>query len=214
MPGPKDINKMIGFFKKIFWHIIEGACDVLLKYVPGLQEACDEVVAQLCRPLLEIHLLLPTSGLFFIPDHLKTQEMCDKEMDIEPCFLRLVPNRLKTQGMCDKAVHNEPWLLKYVPDWFVTHQQAKLWDDHCINDRYIKWYDCYKKRKAQKAQIKEELMPIAWHPSRYWDWGMSEDEKKRNRKIMGINIGLSVSCDRIQKIFLSIKFDPYPTLRT
>ena len=110
---------MIDFFKSAFWYIIEGTSDVLLKYVPGVQEVCDEVVVQHYRPLLEIHLLLPMSGLFFIPDHL-AQEMCNKEVDIEPCFLQLVPDRLKTQGMCDKAVHNKPWLLKYVPDWFVT----------------------------------------------------------------------------------------------
>ena len=157
---------MIDFFKSAFWYIIEGTCDVLLKYVPGVQEACDEVVAQHYRPLLEIHLLLPTSGLFFIPDHL-TQEMCNKEVDIEPCFLQLVPDRLKTQGMCDKTVHNKPWLLKYVPDWFVTWQQLKLWDDHCIDDGYIEWYDGYKKQKAQKASIKKELIPNAWHPSRH-----------------------------------------------
>ena len=22
-------------------------------------------------------------------------------------------------------------------------------------------------------------MPVAWHPSRWWDWCMSEDEKKK-----------------------------------
>ena len=26
--------------------------------------------------------------------------------------------------------------------------------------------------------ISEELMPITWHPNRWWDWYMSEDEKK------------------------------------
>ena len=45
-------------------------------------------------------------------------------------------------------------------------------------DNFFKWCDSYKKRKVQKASIKEELMPIAWHPSGYWDWCMSEDEKK------------------------------------
>ena len=55
--------------------------------------------------------------------------------------------------------------------------------------------------KAQKASMKKELMPIAWHPSRWWNWCMSEDEKKRIRKIVGINIGLFVSDDWIQKIF-------------
>ena len=41
----------------------------------------------------------------------------------------------------------------------------------------------YKKRKAQKAKIKEGLLPIAWHPSCWWDWCVPEDEKKRDRKI-------------------------------
>ena len=37
----------------------------------------------------------------------------------------------------------------------------------------------YEKRKAQKAKIKEELMPIAWHPNRVMDWCMPEDENRR-----------------------------------
>ena len=32
-------------------------------------------------------------------------------------------------------------------------------------------------------KIKEELMPIAWHPSRYWHWCMSEDEKKKQENV-------------------------------
>ena len=42
----------------------------------------------------------------------------------------------------------------------------------------IEWYDGYKKRKAQKAQIKKDLIPIASHPSRWWDWFVPKDEKK------------------------------------
>ena len=66
-------------------------------------------------------------------------------------------------------------------------------DDYYNDDELIKWYNGYKKRKAQKALIKEELMPITWHQSRYWDWFMSEDERKRDRRIMGINMDLFVS---------------------
>ena len=40
-----------------------------------------------------------------------------------------------------------------------------------------------KKKKAQKASIKEELMPIAWHLSRWWDWYMSKEEKKGTEKL-------------------------------
>ena len=35
-----------------------------------------------------------------------------------------------------------------------------------------------KKRKEQKEQIKEELLPIVWHPSRWWEWCVREEEKK------------------------------------
>ena len=45
-------------------------------------------------------------------------------------------------------------------------------------DNFFKWYEGYKKQKIQKASIKEELALIAWHPSRYWDSCMSEDEKQ------------------------------------
>ena len=41
----------------------------------------------------------------------------------------------------------------------------------------IKWYHEYQKRKAQKAKIKDDLVPIAWYPDRVMDWCMSEDEK-------------------------------------
>ena len=40
-----------------------------------------------------------------------------------------------------------------------------------------------KKRKAQKAKIKEELLPIAWHPLRWWDWCVPEDEKRETEKL-------------------------------
>ena len=131
-----------------------------------------------------------------VPDHFKTQEMC-KGVCFYPWLIGHVPDHFKTQQMCNKAVKVDRSLLQLVPDWFVSQEQLKLWhdsDDWLIrwwyNNRLIKWYDDYKKRKAQKSSIKDELMPIAWHPSRFWDWCMSEDEKKRDRKIIGINVGL------------------------
>ena len=83
--------------------------------------------------------------------------------------------------MCDKAVRDYIFSLQFVPDWFVTQQQIDIWydDDYVYNDNeMIKWYDGYKARKARKAKIKEELLPIAWHPNCVKDWCMSEDEKR------------------------------------
>ena len=61
------------------------------------------------------------------------------------------------------------------------------WRWLCNDNEFIKWYDGYKKRKAQKAQIKEEFLLIAWHPYRVMDWCVSEDEKKE-RKIAVIAV--------------------------
>ena len=70
----------------------------------------------------------------------------------------------------------------------VTHQQIKIWhdnDDYCNDDEVIKWYEGYQKHKVQKAQIKKELMPVAWHQSRWWDWCVPQDEKKETEKLWG-----------------------------
>ena len=40
-------------------------------------------------------------------------------------------------------------------------------------------------KKAQKAKIKDELMPIAWYPSRWWDWCVPEDKKKETEILWG-----------------------------
>ena len=118
------------------------------------------------------------------------QEKFNKEVRKKPRFLTFVPDIFKTQEMCDKTIKDDPSSLRFVPDWFVSQEQLKLWhdsDDWLIrwwyNNRLIKRYDGYKKRKAQKAKIKEELLLIAWHPSRWWDWCMSEDEKQETEKL-------------------------------
>ena len=120
-------------------------------------------------------------ALGYIPDHLKAQEMCGKAIEEDPWRLNAVPDCFKNKRKCEKAVEDEPWLLEYVPDWSVTQQQAKLWDDYCTDGGYIKCYEGYQKRKTQKPRIKEGLLPTAWHPSRYWDWCVPEDEKKRQK---------------------------------
>ena len=122
--------------------------------------------------------------LKFVPDHFKTQEMCKKVAEEYPWWLKDVPDHLKTREMCERAVEDDPWSLKFVPDWFVMQELIKIWHDHCGDDgKLIEWYEGYKKRKDQKAQIKKELMRIAWHPSRWWDWCVPEDQKKETVKL-------------------------------
>ena len=46
--------------------------------------------------------------------------------------------------------------------------------------RHIK----FKKRKALKNKISEELMPIPWRRKRWWNFCVSEDEKKEIEPIL------------------------------
>ena len=120
--------------------------------------------------------------LEFVPDHFKTKKMCQMAVEDEPEALELVPDHFQMQKICDKAVKDESSSLLFVPDWFVSQQQIKSWhddDDFYGDNEIIDWYNGYQKCKAQKSKIKEELMSIAWHSSRWWDWCVPEDEKNR-----------------------------------
>ena len=85
-----------------------------------------------------------------IPNRFKTQEMCIKAIEADPSFLQIVPDHFKMQRMCE-AVQKRLCLLKYLPEWLVTQQEIKIWhddDEFCNDDKLIKWYNDYKKRKA------------------------------------------------------------------
>ena len=69
----------------------------------------------------------------------------------------------------------------FVPDWFVTLQE--MWhEDVDDDDVLITCRDAYIKRKAQKTKIKKEIMLVARHPDRWWNWCVPEDEKKELEK--------------------------------
>ena len=102
-------------------------------------------------------------------------------------MLKYVPDRFKTQKMCDEAVSYDPSSLQYVPHYFVMQQQVKTWynyNGYCNANELIKWYNDYQKWKAQRAKIKKELMPIAWHPSSWWEWCVPQDEKQETEKLL------------------------------
>ena len=144
---------------------------ISLAHVPDhlkTQEMCERVVEKY------------PYNLKFVPDHFKTQGMCNKAVEKYPYNLKFVPDQYKTQEMCDNTVRRKPWSLEYVPDWFVTREWMLMWYDD-DEDKLFKWHDSYIRQKAQKVQIKTELMPITWHPSRHRDWCMSEDEKKKQK---------------------------------
>ena len=141
-----------------------------LNYVPDhlkTQKICNEAMHE--NP----------AAFFVVPDRFKTQKMRNDAINVDPWGLYDVPDYLKTQKMCDDIVQRDSYSLQFVPDWFVAQEQLEIWhDDYFTDDEIIEWYKRYEKRKSQKASIKEELLPIAWHPDRVKDWCMSEDEKR------------------------------------
>ena len=92
----------------------------------------------------------------YIPDHFKSQEMCN-----------------------DKFSDSEE--VDDIPDWFITQEMIENGDD----GNFHEWFNGYKDRKAQKAQIKDELMSIAWHPDRVIDWCFDDEEKKDLKQLWG-----------------------------
>ena len=116
----------MNLFEKIFRHILLYT----LEYILGIQEKYNKRVSR------EPH------SLEFLPDGYKTQEICNKAVEADPCILKFVPVHLRT---------------------------------HC--------FKVVEKQKAQKARIKEELMRVPWHPSRWWDWCVPEDEKRETEKL-------------------------------
>ena len=103
-----------------------------------------------------------------------TQEMCNEAVQSCPWMFEYVPDQFVMQEMCNEAVQRVPWMLKLVPDQFVSQE---MWNRD-FDDALITWRDAYIKGKTQKAKIKEELMPLIWHPDRWWNWCVPEDEKK------------------------------------
>ena len=53
-------------------------------------------------------------------------------------------------------------------------------DPDTIILRLLAWHIKFEKCKALKKKVSEELMPIAWHPKRWWNFCISEDKKKEN----------------------------------
>ena len=50
--------------------------------------------------------------------------------------------------------------------------------DTIILAKHLAWHIDFETLKELEKGIDEELMPIAWHPKRWWNFCVSVDEKK------------------------------------
>ena len=65
-----------------------------------------------------------TSWIVTIPEHLKTQEICNEAIRTESLSLAYVPDHFITQEMCNEAVLNKLYMLLLVPDHFWTQEMC------------------------------------------------------------------------------------------
>ena len=136
------------------------------------------------------------------PNKFKTQEICEKAVDKYPQDFQYVPYHHISPEMCDKAADKNPQILGYVPDCFITQEMIENGGHSCCktsNGVFHAWFNAYKERKAQKAQIKAELLPITWHPDRVVDWCFDEDEKK---------LTIFITLNRCYKMFSACVVNP------
>ena len=53
---------------------------------------------------------------------------------IELFSLAYIPDHFKTQEICDEAVWDDSSSLQYVPGWFVTREGLYMWHDDYYDD--------------------------------------------------------------------------------
>ena len=71
---------------------------------------------------ISIGIVMRNSEMFkFVPDQLKTKNMCKHPVKKLPYPLRYVPDQYKTQQMCDKAILENGGTLMSVPDHCKSH---------------------------------------------------------------------------------------------
>ena len=136
-----------------------------------------------------------TSCIVTIPNHLKTQEMCDEAVDINPRSLAYVPNHFKTQKMCNEAVRNKLCMLLFDPDRLRTQEMCneimRTMSDafHRILDRFTTRAICYQAVKEDSSSL--QFVPdwfvtrewiLMWYDDYYDDdgdhWDNDDDEEK------------------------------------
>ena len=168
-------------------------CFLAFFYIPDqyqTEEMCDRFISD------------DPFSLRYVPSQHKTQQMCDKAVDDCLAGLNFLPDWFVTSIMIKKVFtalygdENIPYFNEDSSDVVfccnemsflsVNLNNITLDDTNCeeddpdviINVRLLAWQIKFEKHKELKIELSEELMPVVWHPNRWWDWCISEDEKK------------------------------------
>ena len=160
-----------------------------ISYQYKTQEMCDSVLSE--DPFLIVYFL----------DKYITQKMCDDAVGDSLATLKLIPYWPVTSKMIKGlftalyADENILYFNEYSGNVVFSCNEIGILNidlnnnnldnnfdeddpDIIILIRLLAWHIKFEKRKALKTKITEELIPITWHPKRWWNLCMPEDEKK------------------------------------
>ena len=136
-----------------------------------------------------------------VPDRYKTQKISDKATDGYLAALTFFPDFFviskmlekfhdalnASDGVFDKDFSkitffaNQMGILRVDLDKINLNNYNNFQEgnpDTIVHAKSLAWHNKFEKRKEFKENLSEELMPVAWHPAKLWDWCLSEDEKK------------------------------------
>ena len=123
--------------------------------------------------------------------------MCDKVVPKEHFVRKYCPDKHKTQEM----IHKGDIFFQDVDSNIITFlmddmgfntidlNNINLGDDNNFDEddpetinhvRLMAWPNRCKQQKVCRKERSKELMPVAWHPTKLWDWHVSKNEKKKN----------------------------------
>ena len=107
------------------------------------------------------------SGLEDAPLKYKTKVIYNIAFRYFSNMMQYFPDSYKTHEMCNKAFEEHPSAVQNTPDWFDRRLWYQWWLLGCSKS-------CNRRRK-QRKEIKDELLLVACHLSRYWYWCIIED---------------------------------------
>ena len=94
---------------------------VVIKNLEMLKFVPDHLrTKQMCKHALK---RLPL-GIRYVPDKYRSQQMCHKAILENGGTLESVPDCYKNQQMCDETVANYPHALKFVPDCYIAEKRC------------------------------------------------------------------------------------------
>ena len=126
----------------------------------------------------------------FIPNCYRDQKMCNKAIDNYTWF---GPNCYSTQKMFSNVVGTYSSAIQFVGECYKTSQMFNKAIDTCpfmFMNMFVSWILCLCKININIINIIVsyyfyviymflELMPERWHPTKWWDWCVLEDVKKK-----------------------------------